>query len=1318
MVTQQTIDVILRAKDQLTQTVDKVNQKLGQTGSKAKNAMNETKNATSQATTAMKQQETGVNTLGSKYDQFKNKVTNAFRSVKNTLQSSVTNVIKESSLTSPFLNAAEKIKQKWQSTMQQIKSATGVLSNMRIGTGEISNAGLATLNGQIATTTSKTSLLSTALIKVGGAVNTIGTKAQTAFTSFKTHLTSAKDKLTNLASGLSGVQGAIMSAFAIVGVTSLKSFIIDSAIAREKVNAVTKEVAGSEAAFKKANKSIKDAVAGTTLGYNNMATAVNNVALRFHVTGDAVSSLAGPMSKVGILAQAMGKSSEEAASIMEHAFDGLQDKWRSLKQIGITKEDLIGAGWSGAADDVEGYARALDKVLEKNPQFKEFTQTFEYQWESFKMSIKGVGTEIGMVLLPILKSLLSWFSDLTKQHPWLLKVAVVIGLIVLALASIATVILPIIMLINAIKEITIVTAIWNAVMAMNPITLVVMAIAALIAILTYLYFTNEDVRNALNGLWDFLVNSFIGAWEWLKATFQGLYDFLVGIFGPVWEWLCGVFQNGSNALNDFINWLQWLYEKFMEVLPLILAILMPWTLLFDENIRNTAIAAVQSFVEWISKLPGELWNWLMSCIENVKLWAIQLKDKMIEAAKNAVFNFIEWLKSLPGKAWEYLNQLLGKAGEFKDQIVKKLKEAGVKAVTYFTDKIKQLPVKMWEELMNVKSNIENSAGRLVEAIKNLGLNMLHGFLHALHIESPGYMAQAIEAEMGYIGTNMSDAYKDLYVASEEVGAKIIEGYNRNDFGSMITTLEDTLPKDIYGETNVDMKATTVTDNLSTGDVEAQAEGNLLLNSVVNTDMNSITSDMLNMTNTVNPQLLSVTNSLSTMGNTSTQTSQLSLKNNADILQSYNQMQTGINQSMNQIQQMNITGWNNVKQVTTNSLNSMLSSTKSVTSQMIAAWQTMKNSIIQAANDIKTQSESRFNSLWNTIKTFYNRIQHPGGAGGPTSGRSTGRGRNGFKSFSNALNNTIGGKSSTQTINRQALTHNGFSKVELEYLFPTANSRIGVKDLETYLEFMLQAGAGGWSSVVSPNVKWIRKTTNEWKTAPPTIIGKYETSKGFRVGDFENGEPEITFSDFKQLAEDVFSQIQYDFYWDSSKYGNWITAFHAGYMNCDDSTEALMAMARACGLSAQKVHGHWNQYGHYWANIAGHKMDTTGWMKRRDWTPAASHAGPVPKRLQTLSADVEDTDSIINILLDIKNLLTSKDEQQQAVTINHTGSVDYKFKHEIDDIPEGLTAEQVVNIMDAHVEDSSFLRAITSNREFQERFERVYNKIVRERERFA
>ena len=511
---------------------------------------------------------------------------------------------------------------------------------------------------------------------------------------------------------------------------------------------------------------------------------------------------------------------------------------------------------------------------------------------------------------------------------------------------------------------------------------------------------------------------------------------------------------------------------------------------------------------------------------------------------------------------------------------------------------------------------------------------------------------------------------------------------------------------------------TTTPILNSGDkgLGASTDLDVSINPQVSMNTDAIAENITTMASIVNPQLLSVTNSISTMGLTSQNNTLLILSNNEQIKMSYQQLQLNLLNALNSIRTQNTNAWNNIKQTTINNLNSILTSTKNVTTQMIQAWQTMKNSIIQAANDIKSQSEQRFNSLWSTIKTFYNRIQHPGGAGSPnisTVRRSSGGGHNAFKSFANSVQNRLSG---TRTVNRQALRDREFQPYEIEYLIPNSNGRVKTSNIFNYVKNLTRAGAGGgWSSAVKPNVDWIRNTTNKWDTAPPTIV-RYRTSHGFKVGDFEHGEPRVSFDEFRRIAEDVFSQCHYLFYMDSSHYGHWIPAARAGWMNCDDSTEFLLAMARSFGLSGTKVHGYWNNIGHYWANIEGHKMDTTGWMNRRTWTPSASHSGPVPRGLK-LSEENDNQSVIIELLRLIYEKLISNENND--IHVIHDGKVEYDFKHEIDaELPDGITAEDVVDIMNAHVEDSKFIKLSTSNREFMAKFERMYNKLKGEQARFS
>ena len=809
MVSTETLQVVIQARDMLSDKIKGVNNALKQTGTTANTA----------GTTAT----SATNRIGQAYTQLQSKVTSVFNNIRNIIRNStVGKAINESSLAQPFLNAAEKIKQKWTSMTETIKSKLKGITSSSNNTGgfNISAAGLATLNGQVTTTTGKVTLLGNTMNRIAGIASKLGINFGTAFTTasakiegFRNKLSTIGSKVSSVVSGLSGVQSAIMSAFGLVGVTSLKSFTIEAAIAREKVNAITKSVTGSSEAFTKTQQSIKTAIAGTTLGYNNMATAVNNVALRFHVTGDAVSNLAGPMSKVGILAQAMGKSSSEAASIMEHAFDGLQGKWRQLKTLGITEDDLKAAGWSGAADDVNGYAAALDKVLEKNPKFKEFTNTFEYQWESLKMSIKGVGTEIGMILLPILKQLLSWFTTLNKECPWLTKILVILAVAFLGIISVLSALAPIILM---------VAELWTEeaaaqMLALAPYILIAAAIIAVIAILWHLYNTNESVRNTMNRIGETIKKTVLTAWENLQKiiqplipTFQHLMDVIgraindflrmMGITsetGENFDTLSAIVQVLGILLHGFVSYVTGVVQVlaavlvpvinlvinvFANLISFITTVAEAFSLLMSGDVVGfftTLGEALSTFLldnvtvlgQFFIELLNNLGTVLMGAGSLVGSWIINFITQGVLGAYTFVMGFIGQIMALPGQLWLWLNDAYLRFLAWKTYLIESFKLAASNAVNGFISYIMGLPGKVWTWLLNTITKIKNFASQAKQKMFDAAKSIVDGFKSKITS-----LPSVMWTELMNIKTKIQNAVGSLVGAIKQLGWNLLTNF--------------------------------------------------------------------------------------------------------------------------------------------------------------------------------------------------------------------------------------------------------------------------------------------------------------------------------------------------------------------------------------------------------------------------------------------------------------------------------------------------------------------------------------------------------------
>lgn len=1186
-----------------------------------------------------------------------------------------------------------------------------------------------------------------------------------------------KGKISSLSSGFSGLGGAISMAFGAIGVTSVSQFTIGAAMAREKINAVTTSITGSKQATKELSATIKSATAGGVVGFNSTAQALNQVAIKFHMNTSQMKAAAPAIANIGNLSVAMGHSQEQAANMMAHAYDGLNGNFKTLKQnLGVTKEQLMQAGWSGAADDVDGYTNALNKVLEKSPKLQAYYNSTEGRITRAKMAIQGVGREVGETLLPVISKVLQAFLDLNQKCPGITKAFIYLGVAIMGLSAISMVVLPIIELSKALKLAAAAEWLLNIAMDANPIMIVVIAIVALVAILAYLYFNNEQVRNTLNALGSYLSGTFIGLWDYLCGAvgntvdfFQNLYSAIVNLPGTlssigsaIWSWVSGLpgqlasalsgmgsaiagwiaslwtnistwLNNGLATLgtwfstllttlldwgaqilgqiiawfimlptvipmylnmiimqvgtwimgliNNLVLWGQTILTSivtWLSMLPLTILTYLNFVIAYVYNwithLWTAAVSAGSQFVngvvQFIRLLPGRVYMFLYMTIMRVVSWYVMMVQHARQTATNFVRAFIAIIQSLPGRFWSWLLSTLSRITSFASQGASRMRTTAMNMCNAFKNKVSQLPNIMWTELMHIGDKIRNAVGELGKAMRDLAHNMLNKFKDALGIHSPGYMFKAIKGEMQYIDDQLSNSQKKLGKSAEKLGQGVLNGFNKTDFTDMTTPLEDATQT---AQTTMQTGGAPVSANsmlggryTPTSDIQQENTTTPQIGSLVNTDQltadtSLITTETQQITATIgtNSQLINTSlqgtqltwGNLVTASNTGTQNL---MANNTKTTTGYRNMTTQVGTQLNNLKSKNTSAWQNVKTTTQNNLNNILHSTKNVTTQMISAWNTMKNSIISAAQSIKSQSESRFNSLWSTISRFYHRIRNPGGAGSPQEGRVRAhRGNSNGGSAIRAASTGISSIFKPRKRKVQSIDLTGmFSQPEIQYMTPTGtgSKMIATSDIMKYLN---SRGGAGWNDIVSPNTRYIRNESNKWKANGPKVYGKYPTGNNlFKVKEFENGTPQVSYETFKKMAESVFSHCHYEFYWDSERYGSWQAAAQNGGMNCSDSSDFLIALAHACGLSASKVHGHWNQFGHFWANVAGHKMDTTGWMLHRTWTPSQSHAGPAPK-VDFGNSNASNGDTVTHdgrIELDVNINLTGADKVDEA-TVN-------------------------------------------------------------------
>ena len=364
------------------------------------------------------------------------------------------------------------------------------------------------------------------------------------------------------------------------------------------------------------------------------------------------------------------------------------------------------------------------------------------------------------------------------------------------------------------------------------------------------------------------------------------------------------------------------------------------------------------------------------------------------------------------------------------------------------------------------------------------------------------------------------------------------------------------------------------------------------------------------------QLLESVTQSSDDTNTKFQQNAQNITNNAismasNVTSSFSGMKNNHKTIMETINTNNSTAFNDMKNKTNISLLSMRDSTSQTTQQMTGAWGTMKDSIIASAKKISDGTTAHFNTLGSNIGNFYRNLQNPANWGTSlASGVAKHFGGAGYRSWSR----TPRPATTRSLMGKRGAGVNPYTpsskKMGIKELVEMVGSDERV-DVNQFLA-LFSGGFGGWD-YSSPHISHIKRTANEWMTAP-AVIGRFgSVGNGYKVGRFANGTPSFSFSEFESTASGIFSQVPYKFYYNSDWKGNWLNALLSGAVNCSDGADALISLARVFGFDGYKQHTTLgNGVGHFYAVINGRAMDTTNFQQHGSWSPLGG-AGTIPVR---------------------------------------------------------------------------------------------------------
>ena len=576
------------------------------------------------------------------------------------------------------------------------------------------------------------------------------------------------------------------------------------------------------------------------------------------------------------------------------------------------------------------------------------------------------------------------------------------------------------------------------------------------------------------------------------------------------------------------------------------------------------------------------------------------------------------------------------------------KDLGEAFKTAIEDKIRNIPI--LGDILQMLGVIPNANGDAHSKGHDVGENIKKG-------EESGHqgMADNIRGEMGNVINAISEKAGEAYAVAHDVGSRILNGIKdaldmhspsiisreliSNEFGTYIPEAITSNGELAYQ--SAQYYGQQITAGISSVNTDSLGLDTAVGNYETDAQMIAMSSQMMGMETTTafNDMSLAVNNTTATMS--------------SNVGTTYSQMQQKQTSSLQSMKTQNQTAYNEMYLKSNQSLIQMRDSTTNITHQMINAWSHMKTQLVATANQLRSESTSHFNRLSETIGSFYRKIQNPSNWGAGTgsstpvrSRRNTTAGRSFARGMRTRTSLHGAGTSSTYTGSKYMTIGSLKRKLcpdgSCDYLFNGMDSseRVNVEDFLASITG--EHGFGGWSGWNTTHFNHIKNTSDQWDMKSPVIqvMGGIPTNAQFKVGDFENGTPSISFDSFKSMAESIFAPggIPYKHYMDSAWKGSWLGAIQAGACNCSDGAEAIIAFASACGFGGgQKVHGYWGNEGHFWAVINGEVFDTTAMQKGYGWRSPSVHGYGTKVRTTVSSGDAPSNgNKTVNVTIDMSN----------------------------------------------------------------------------------
>lgn len=204
---------------------------------------------------------------------------------------------------------------------------------------------------------------------------------------------------------------------------------------------------------------------------------------------------------------------------------------------------------------------------------------------------------------------------------------------------------------------TLAQAAWNAVSNANPYVLIATLIAGVVAALIVLWNTNEDFRNAVKNIWEYIKNIFASAWNFI----QNIWDEVKPYFSAIWESIKSIFSPVAKILGEYFKlaWSQITFvwdvatDYFQTLWDTIKGIFSAVESVLKGDFEGAWNAIKDVFKSWGEFFKG-LFDKVKEPFENIGDTFKNIGKKIIEALKKGISDAWKGLKKWFNNLWDGL----------------------------------------------------------------------------------------------------------------------------------------------------------------------------------------------------------------------------------------------------------------------------------------------------------------------------------------------------------------------------------------------------------------------------------------------------------------------------------------------------------------------------------------------------------------------------------------------------------------------------------------------------------------------------------------